>query len=345
MNELDSYNSGEQIDSLLNQMEDMEQELTDKNRELKMLRNQLQEKNREIQNLSSGNQKLKSQIQYVNSVLSEQGELLRKQTEQLEKYSGSDIIFQENERLKIRIAESEKRVKEMQDSAGAILSEAKKKEGNADKNLAEAKRLMTEYQTTLTKEVAQIKSEMQRELQKKSDRVLRRQSKQLSSMTVVLLIAYLVQLAAFLFLEKNTVETIPVWFCDRYGNILWLLQCIGDFSQRLYLKMATEISTHAAIGILVFASVIIVVICFFLIRMGLRYLLRKWKKRWEFYESRDVELLKKCTLAGIAFMALSISMAVINLPFVPFKLNVVSWWILISGVMEFLYFYYDRHGF
>ena len=28
MNELDGYNSGEQIDSLLNQMEDMEQELT-----------------------------------------------------------------------------------------------------------------------------------------------------------------------------------------------------------------------------------------------------------------------------------------------------------------------------
>jgi len=59
MNELDGYNSGEQIDSLLNQMEDMEQELTEKNTELKSLRNQLQEKNQEIQNLFSGNQKLK----------------------------------------------------------------------------------------------------------------------------------------------------------------------------------------------------------------------------------------------------------------------------------------------
>ncbi len=116
MNELDDYNSGEQIDSLLKQMEDMEQELTDKNTESKMLRNQLWEKNQEIQNLSSGNQKLKLQIQSVNSVLSEKGELLRQQTEKLEKYSGSDIIFQENERLKIRIAETEKREKEMRDS-------------------------------------------------------------------------------------------------------------------------------------------------------------------------------------------------------------------------------------
>mgnify|MGYP004562754373 CR=1 FL=1 len=48
---------------------------------------------------------------------------------------------------------------------------------------------------------------------------------------------------------------------------------------------------------------------------------------------------------GIVFMALSISIVAVNLPFVPFKLNVVSWWILISGVMDFLYFYYDWHGF
>lgn len=219
MNELDNYNSGEQIDGLLNQMEDMEQELTDKNRELKNLRNQLQEKKQEIQNLSSGNQKLKSQIQSVNSVLSEQGELLRKQTEQLEKYSGSDIICQENERLKIKIAETEKRMEEMQDRAAVILSEAKKKEGNVDRKLAKANQLAAEYQTALAKEVAQIKSEMQRELQKKSDKVLRKQSKELSGMTGVLLVAYLVQLIVVLIIEKDTVVTIPLWFQDRYRNV------------------------------------------------------------------------------------------------------------------------------
>lgn len=345
MNELDDYNSGEQIDSLLKQMEDMEQELTDKNMELKTLRNQLQKKKQEIQNLSSGNQKLKSQIQSVNSVLSEQGELLRQQTEKLEKYSGSDIIFQENERLKVRIAETEKREKEMQDRAGAILSEAKKKEGNADRKLARAKQLMTEYQTTLAKEVAQIKKEIQKELREESDRILRRQSRQLSGMTVVLLIAYLVQLIVVLIIEKDTVVTIPLWFQDRYRNVQWLSKCIGDFYQRLYLKMTTEIPTHVAFGILVLVSVIIVVICFFLIRIGLRYLLQKWKKRWEFYDCKDLDVIKKCAMAGIAFMGLSISMVVVHLPFIPFRLNVISWWSLITGVMEFLYFYYDRHGF
>lgn len=233
----------------------------------------------------------------------------------------------------------------MQDRAGAILFEAKKKEGNADKKLAEAKRLMTEYQTTLAKEVAQIKKEIQKDLREESDRVLRRQSRQLSGMTVVLLIAYLVQLIVVLIIEKDTVVTIPLWFQDRYRNVQCLSKCIGDFYQRLYLKMTTEIPTHVAFGILVLVSVIIAVICFFLIRIGLRYLLQKWKKRWEFYDCRDVELLKKCAMAGIAFMGLSISIVVVNLPFIPFKFNVVSWWILISGVMEFLYFYYDRHGF
>lgn len=221
MNELNDYNSGEQIDSLLKQMEDMEQELTDKNTELEMLRNQLQEKNQEIQNLSFGNQKLKSQIQSVNSVLSEQGELLRQQTEKLEKYSGSDIIFQENERLKVRIVKTEKREKEMQDRVEAILSEAKKKEGNADRKLAKANRMMAEYQTAVAKEAAQIKREMQMELREKADKVICRQSRQLSGMTVVLLIAYLIQLTAFLFLEKDVVATIPLWFRNRYRNVQW----------------------------------------------------------------------------------------------------------------------------
>ncbi len=345
MNGLDNYNSGEQIDSLLNQMEDMEQELTEKNTELKMLRNQLQEKNQEIQNLSFGNQKLKSQIQSVNSVLSEQGELLRRQTEKLEKYSGSDIIFQENERLKIRIAETEKREKEMQDRAGAILSEAEKKEGNADKKLAKANQLITEYQTALAKEAAQVKRQIQKKLQEKSDRVLRRRTRQLSGMTIVLLVSYLIQMIAVLIIEKDIAATIPLWFRDRCRNILWLLQCIGDFYQRLYLKMTTAIPPRVAIGILILVSVIIVVVCFFLIRMVLRYMQQQWKNRWEFYDCMDVDLIKKCAMAGIALMGLSISMVVVDLPFVPFKFNVVSWWILISGVMEFLYFYYDRHGF
>lgn len=345
MNELNDYNSGEQIDSLLNQMEDMEQELTDKNTELETLRNQLQEKNQEIQNLSSGNQKLKSQIQSVNSVLSEQEELLRKQTEQLEKYSGSDIIFQENERLKVRITETEKREKDMQDRARVILSEAKKKEGNADRKLAKANRMMAEYQTALVRETAQIKREMQIELQAKADKTLRRQSRQLSGMTVVLLVAYLIQLAALLFLEKDTAATIPQWFQGRYKNIQWLSQCIRDFYQYLFLKITAEISTQATIGIMCLVSVIITVVIFSLIRMGLRYLLRKWKKRWEFYDCMDVDLIKKCAIVGIAFMGFSISMVVVNLSFIPFRLNVISWWILTSGVMELLYFYYDGHSF
>lgn len=345
MNELDVYNSGEQIDSLLNQMEDMEQELIDKNTELKVLRNQLQEKNQEIQNLSSGNQKLKSQIQSVNSVLSEQGELLRQQTEKLEKYSGSDIIFRENERLKVRMAETEKREKEMQDRAGTVLSEAGKKKEDADKKLAKANRLLAEYQTALVRETAQIKREMQIELQEKADKTLRRQSKQLSGMTVVLLVAYLIQLTALLFLEKDTAATIPQWFQGRYKNIQWLSQCIRDFYQHLYLKITAEISTQATIGIMTLVSVIIAVVIFSLNRMGLHYLLRKWKKRWEFYNCMDVDLIKKCAIVGIAFMGFSISMVVVNLPFIPFRLNVISWWILISGVMELLYFYHDGHSF
>lgn len=39
----------------------------------------------------------------MKSAFLEQGETLRHQTEQLEKYSGSDIVFQENGRLKAEV--------------------------------------------------------------------------------------------------------------------------------------------------------------------------------------------------------------------------------------------------
>lgn len=51
----------------------------------------------------------------------------------------------------------------MQDRAGVILSEAKKKEGNADRKCVQANQLMAEYQTALAREVAQDKNELQKE--------------------------------------------------------------------------------------------------------------------------------------------------------------------------------------
>lgn len=135
MNRLGDYSNGEQIDSLLDQMEEMEQELTDKNEKLKDLWNQVQEKDRQIQNLSSASQKLKLQIQSMKSALSEQGETLRHQTEQLEKYSGSDIIFQENGRLKAEMEKAERHGKEMEERAADVLALAGRKEETAGQKL------------------------------------------------------------------------------------------------------------------------------------------------------------------------------------------------------------------
>lgn len=52
-------------------------------------------------------------------------------------------------------------------------------------------------------------------------------------------------------------------------------------------------------------------------------------------------MFKKSVMIGITFMGFSLSLAVMKLPFIPIKLNVVSWWILITGITEYLYFYYD----
>lgn len=345
MNGFEDYSSGEQIDSLLEQMEDMEQELADKNTELKSVWSQMQEKDRQIQNLSSVNQKLKSQIQSMKSALSEQGETLRHQTEQLEKYSGSDIIFQENGRLKEEMEKAEKRGKEIEERAAAVLARAGRKEENAERKLAMANRLMTEYEETLAREVAKVKGELRKKLQEDSDRILRRKSMQLSEIMMALLAAYLVQMAAVLIIEKDTTATIPFWFLDRGRDVMWLLQSLGNLYQCFYQTMIAAMPPQLAAGILVFVSVVFAVIVFVVIRMGIYCLLGKWKKRWEYYESKGVEVFKKSVMIGIVFMGFSLSLAVMNLPFIPIRLNVVSWWILITGITEYLYFYNDGQNF
>lgn len=345
MNGLGDYSSGEQIDSLLNQLEEMEQELTDKNEELKDLWNQVQEKNRQIRNLSSGSQKLKSQIQFMKSVLSEQGETLRHQTEQLERYSGSDIIFQENERLKEEMEKAEKRRKEIEEKAAAVLARAGRKEENAERKLARADRLIAEYGETLAREVAKAKEELRKKAQADFDRILRRKSMQLSEIMMTLLAVYLAQMAAVLIIEKDTTATIPLWFLDRGRDVMWLLQNLGNLYKRSYQTMIAAMPLQMASVILVFVSAAITAALFFPVRMVFYCLLRKWKKRWEYYECRGMEVFKKSVMIGIAFMGFSLSLAVMKLPFIPIKLNVVSWWILITGITEYLYFYNDGQNF
>lgn len=345
MNELDDYNSEEQIDNLLNQLEDMEKELADKNRELESLWNRMQEKDRQIQNLSSGSQKLKLQIQSMKSVLSEQGETLRHQTEQLEKYSGSDIIFQENGRLKEEMEKAEKRGKEMEEKAAAVLAQAGKKEETAERKLAKANQLLAEYQETLEGEVAKAKRELRKKAQEESDRALRRKSIQLSEIMMALLAAYLAQMAAVLIIEKDTTATIPLWFLDRGSDVMWMQQNLGNLYQHFYQTLTTTMPPQIASVILVFAFVAITAVLFFFIRIVFYRLLRKWKKRWEYYECRGVEVFKKSVMIGITLMGFSLSLAVMKLPFIPIRLNVVSWWILITGITEYLYFNYDEHDY
>lgn len=243
------------------------------------------------------------------------------------------------------MAAAVKAKEETEKKAGDALDEAARQKKDADRKLAIANRLMADYQAALTRETAKVKREIQKKSWEEFARILGRKSRQLSDVMFVLLAAYLVQLVAILIIEKDTSATIPSWFRDRYGNILWLSQRLGEFYQSSYRKMETAMPSLAAIGILIFVSASSVVILFFLIRFGFYCIMQEWKKRWEFYERGGVEPLKKTVAASIAFMGFSLSMVAVNLPFIPLKLNVVSWWILITGVMEFMYFHYDTHGF
>ena len=240
---------------------------------------------------------------------------------------------------------AEKRGKEMEERAAAVLAQAGRKEETAERKLAMANRLMAEYEETLAREVEKARRVLQKKLQEDCKRVLRKESVKMSGTVWVLIAAYLAQMAAVLITEKDIIATIPLWFLERCENAIWLLQNLGNLYWSLYQTMITVMPSQLAVGTLFFVSAVIVVSLFFVIRMGACCLLRKWKKRWEYYKCKNMELLKKSVMTGIAFMGFSLSLAVMKIPFIPIRLNVVSWWMIITGIMECLYFYYDGHDF
>ena len=240
---------------------------------------------------------------------------------------------------------AEKRGKEMEEKAAAVLARAGREEETAERKLARADRLIAEYEETLAMEVEKARRVLQKKLQEDCKGVLRRESAKMSGAVLVLIAAYLAQMAAVLITEKDIIATIPLWFLERCENVIWLLQNLENLYRSLYQTMITFMPSPLAVGALVFASAVIGVSLFFVIRMGVCCLLRKWKKRWEYYECKNMELFKKSVMTGIALMGFSLSLAVMKLPFIPIRLNVVSWWILITGILEYLYFRYDEHDY
>ena len=123
---------------------------------------------------------------------------------------------------------AEKRGKEIEQKAATALARAGKREETAERKLAMANRMMTEYEGTLAREVEKAKRVLQKKLQEDCGRVLRRESVKMSGTVLVLIAAYLAQLAAVLIAEKDTITAIPLWFSDRCGNGFSCKICITE---------------------------------------------------------------------------------------------------------------------
>lgn len=101
-----------------------------------------------------------------------------------------------------------------------LLHLIRNKEETASWKLAMANRLMAEYEETLAREVAKAKRVLRKKLQEDCEKILRRESVKMSGTVLVLIAAYLAQMASVPIAEKDTIATIPLWFSDRCGNML-----------------------------------------------------------------------------------------------------------------------------
>jgi hypothetical protein len=242
------------------------------------------------------------------------------------------------------MAECQQREQTTREKALMIFTKAEEMKKDAENKFDRAKSLQEDYQKSLAEEVSQAKCRLEKETQRKSYQYLQRKTRQMSGMTVVLLLCYAVQMGFLLFTEREITMTIPRWFRDRLKNILWLVQRIGDFYRGMYEKLTADMPTQYAVGILMVISLLGTGIFLYLSRLGICKLAEKWKQRWQYYDARDMESVKKCAMAGIALMGVTLAFFMEKLSFLPFHWNVVSWWLLLAGSMEILYFHYDEHG-
>lgn len=90
-----------------------------------------------------------------------------------------------------------------------------------------------------------------------------------------------------------------------------------------------------AVGIMVLASAGMIAGAFLLIRNVFDRLREKWDNRWQYYEMVGVKELRKAV--SVALCAISITFSMIAAINVPADINVVSWWIVFSVGLNFLY--------
>lgn len=250
-------------DSLLKLSEDLQEE----NEQYRIL---LAQKENQIQTHLSDVQKLKSQICFMQSTIAEQGQEIQKLNAHIARLAESDLVLAENEKL----AEANRKLQAGNEKAQNTFKEAKTKAEDAKRILAEAKALNDTFDNRVREKVSHVKRNMEADMKSKLQTALQKQTVTLSIWTWVFCFICMIQTGYILFVNKDVACTIPQWFENRWENGCSIAEMIAELYQWCYDNLTNYMHPYFVIGIMIFASVGILIGGFFYSEMYLTGLVR-----------------------------------------------------------------------
>lgn len=136
-------------------------------------------------------------------------------------------------------------------------------------------------------------------------------------------------------MNKDVTKTIPLWFVNRWKNCCDAAEMIVGLYQWCYGYLTDYMHPYVVIGIMILASIGILIGDFFLFRNVFDQISEKWYDRWQYYKVIGVKSLRKAVT--VALCIVSITFALIAGMCIPLDINVVSWWICFSVGLNLMY--------
>ena len=270
-------------------------------------------------------------LEAMQSTIAEQGQEIQKQNAHIARLAESDLVLVENEKL----AEANRKLPAENEKAQNTFKEAKTKAEDAERILAEAKALNDTFDKRVRDKVSHVKRNMEADMTGRLQTAIQKQTVTLSTWTWAFCFICIIQTGYILYMNKDVTKTIPLWFvncwengCDIAEMNVWLYQwCYGCLTNYMH--------PYVVIGIMILASVGILIGEFFLFRNVFDHIGEKWHDRWQYYKVTGVKSLRKAVT--VALCIVSITFAFIAGMCIPLDINVVNWWICFSVGLNLMY--------
>lgn len=327
--------SGEEMELVLKAAEDLQDE-----------NDSLQSRIGEMERThSSETQKLMSQISSMMSTIADLGLQLREKdaeivnlNETIGKYSGSDLILRENEKLKEQIAEVTKWSAEETERAERQLGLAQEIEERAGKRNAEAEEKIRDFKWHLRNEGIKIRAEENAKSVKQYQRKLEAHKAKLGLWTMVIAVVHFSQVLAIIISYDLLWQDVASWLAGIGKVVAGIItengRALDLWSDELFRLIGSEImATLIAMILLAMLDSVMIILAI----NGLHHAHDHWRQMWKRYENMKEKDVRLAVTVGIVAVAMSIAMVFRYLLPPPLDFNLMTWWIIFSVMLNFWY--------